>query len=198
MKSASRVVGRKSGHRDGRRTASSAPVRNKTVRRPDHCAGRPRPAVRQVYTPPNRRVPMEINRRALIARLGGVAAISLMDSESRADALEDFMSEQLDAAVDAEQQGTSAHSPADTAAADNFPTVAELEAQIETRNYRRGAGSLFVPQGSGLGGLGMGPADTAATPAKMKKLEPMPDKPTLLDFYKRRFAPANHVLQSAT
>lgn len=27
---------------------------------------------------------------------------------------------------------------------------------------------------------------------------PMPDKPTLLDFYRLRFAPANHVLQSAT
>src|SRR5215475_13121839 len=132
---------------------------------------------------------MEINRRALIARLGGVAAISLLDCESRADALEDYMSEQLDAAVEAEQQGTTAHSADGNGGGENFPTVAELEAQIENRGYRRGAGSLFVPQGGGLGGLGIGPSSPSAgsaTPAKVKKLEPMPDKPTLLDFYKSR------------
>ncbi len=49
------------------------------------------------------------------------------------------------------------------------------------RTYRRGVGGLFVPQGSSL-----------------KQLEPMPPRPTLLDFFKLRFAPANHVLQSAT
>src|SRR5438067_1845363 len=52
------------------------------------------------------------------------------------------------------------------------------------RAYRRGVGSLFVERESGQPGL--------------KKLEPMPPKPTLLDFFKLRFAPANHVLQSAT
>jgi hypothetical protein len=49
------------------------------------------------------------------------------------------------------------------------------------RTYRRGVGGLFVPQGSSL-----------------KQLEPMPARPALLDFFKLRFAPANHVLQSAT
>jgi hypothetical protein len=44
---------------------------------------------------------------------------------------------------------------------------------------RRGAGSIF-------GGGGQG------------ELEAMPDKPTLVDFFKYRFAPATHVLQSAT
>jgi len=52
------------------------------------------------------------------------------------------------------------------------------------RAYRRGVGSLFVARESGQPGL--------------KKLEPMPPKPQLLDFFKLRFAPANHVLQSAT
>ena len=33
---------------------------------------------------------------------------------------------------------------------------------------------------------------------KMPALAPMPDKPTLVDFFNLRFAPANHVLQSAT
>ena len=50
---------------------------------------------------------------------------------------------------------------------------------------RRGAGSLFGPQG---------PADNR----KMAQLAPMSAKPTLLEFYEKRFAPANHVLQSAT
>ena len=39
---------------------------------------------------------MEIDRRLFIAGLGGAAAVSLMDSEAKADALEDFMTAQLD------------------------------------------------------------------------------------------------------
>src|SRR5918995_3914316 len=104
---------------------------------------------------------MELDRRAFIASLGGTAAVSLMDSEAKADALEHWMEEQLDEQVAANQGQT------------KFPTVAEIEAQIETRNYRRGAGSLFV---SGRGNV--------------KKLEPMPKKPTLQDFFRLRFAPA--------
>jgi hypothetical protein len=99
---------------------------------------------------------MEIDRRAFIASLGGTAAVSLMDSEAKADSLEHWMEENLDKQVAANQ------------------------AQIETRNYRRGAGTLFA--GSN----------------KMKKLEPMPKNPSLQDFFRLRFAPANHVLQSAT
>jgi hypothetical protein len=60
------------------------------------------------------------------------------------------------------------------------------EAEVSEQAYRRGVGSLFVPRRSG---------DSKPT---LKKLEPMPPKPTLLDFFKLRFAPANHVLQSAT
>lgn len=110
---------------------------------------------------------MEIDRRSFFSSLGGAAVVSLMSSEARAEALEAYMSEQLNSAVG--QQG----------GAKKFPTVAEVEAQIETRTYRRGAGNLF------------------ASANKVKKLEPMPPKPTLLDFFKYRFAPANHVLQSA-
>jgi hypothetical protein len=113
---------------------------------------------------------MEIDRRAFFAGLGGMAAVSL-DSEAKADALEDFMAEQLDESV-ARNQGV--------AAPKKFPTVAELDAQIETRTYRRGAGSLFA------GGR------------NVKRVPPMPANPTLLDFFTLRFAPGNHVLQSAT
>jgi hypothetical protein len=65
-----------------------------------------------------------------------------------------------------------------------FPTVAELDAGNAdlNRTSRRGAGNLFVQGRDG----------------KLRELEKMPAKPTLLDFYQYRFAPANHVLQSAT
>jgi len=116
---------------------------------------------------------MEIDRRAFFATLGGAAAISAMDSEAKADALEDYMSEQLDNAASGSTPTTSADK--------KFPTVAELDAQITTRDYRRGVGTLFANNGRNV-----------------KKLEPMPANPTLLDFFKLRFAPANHVLQSAT
>src|SRR6187431_61958 len=114
---------------------------------------------------------MEIDRRAFIATLGGTAAVSMMDSEAKAEALEHYMEGQLDEQVAAAQ-----------GQAPKNPTVAELEEQIETRSYRRGVGNLFVGSQGG----------------KVKRLEPMPKKPTLQDFFRLRFAPANHVLQSAT
>ena len=116
---------------------------------------------------------MEIDRRAFFASLGGAAAISAMDSEAKADALEAYLSDQLDDAVSAPPKGTGSPKK-------EYPTVAELDAQITTKNYRRGVGNLFA------GGR------------NVKKLEPMPANPTLQDFFRLRFAPANHVLQSAT
>jgi hypothetical protein len=117
---------------------------------------------------------MEIDRRAFIASLGGAAAVSLMDHEAKAEALEHYMEEQLDEMVAAQGQGSGQP--------EKFPTVAEIEAQIETRPFRRGTGGVFTGQRG----------------QNVKKLEPMPDKPTLQDFFRLRFAPANHVLQSAT
>jgi hypothetical protein len=113
---------------------------------------------------------MEIDRRAFFASLGGAAAITAMDSEAKADALEEYMSEQLDNGA-----------PSATSPDKKFPTVAELDAQIDTRTYRRGVGTLFANNGRNV-----------------KKLQPLPANPTLLDFFQYRFAPANHVLQSAT
>ena len=114
---------------------------------------------------------MEIDRRAFIAGLGGAAAVAAMDHEAKADALEHYMEEHLDQAVAAQSQDQP----------EKFPTVAEIEAQIETRPFRRGAGSVFT-----------------SSRGNVKILEKMPDKPTLHDFFRLRFAPANHVLQSAT
>jgi len=107
---------------------------------------------------------MEIDRRAFIASLGGVAAVNLMDHEAKADALEHYMEEKLDAGVAAQQP-------------EKFTTVAEIEAQIETRPFRRGAGSVFT-----------------SSRGNVKILEKMPDKPTLHDFFRLRFAvePPSH------
>ena len=115
---------------------------------------------------------MEVDRRAFIASLGGTAAVSLMDHEAKAEAMEHWMEERLDEAV--AQQGA--------ATPQKFPSAADHEAQIETRSYRRGIGNLFVNTRGGM----------------MKKLAPMPKNATLKDFFELRFAPANHVLQSAT
>src|SRR6185503_21073816 len=113
---------------------------------------------------------MEIDRRAFIASLGGAAVVGAMDHEARADALEDHAVEELNAAVGQAQ-----------ATDERFPTVAELDALNQTRTTRRGAGNLFVAHGD-----------------VVSRLKPMPAKPTLKDFFELRFAPANHVLQSAT
>ena len=111
---------------------------------------------------------LTLDRRLFIASLGGAAAVSLMSDEARADALEDAMSEALDDAM------------ADDVAK-KFPTMAEVEAQIETRPNRRGVGNLFV---SGR--------------PNVKILSKMPEKPTFLDFFNQRFTgTANHCLQSA-
>jgi hypothetical protein len=109
---------------------------------------------------------MEIDRKAFLESLGGAEGIERMDSEARADALEERMMSELNSAL----------------AAKKYPTAAEVEAQIETRPYRAGAGFLMVPRSGG----------------NVKQLPPMPANPTLLDFFKLRFFDtANHVLQSA-
>jgi hypothetical protein len=122
---------------------------------------------------------MEIDRRAFIASLGGAAAVAAMDHEAKAEALEHYMEERLDEAV-AQQGGAQADRP--------YPSVAELAAQVDQRPFRRGVGGLFVGGRGGPGG----------TVSNVKRLEPMPAKPTLQDFFRLRFAPASHVLQSAT
>ena len=106
---------------------------------------------------------IQIDRRHFIAGLGGAAAVKLMSPEAKAEALEAYMMAQL--------------------TPKKFPKAAEIEAQIETRSYRRGVGNLFL---------------TTQPNSKVKKLEPMPAKPTFLDFFNLRMQQtSNHVLQSA-
>ena len=113
---------------------------------------------------------MQIDRRLFITSLGGAAAVKAMSHEAKAEALESYMIQQLNPA--GSQTGPQ-----------KFPTAAQVEAQIETRFYRRGVGNLFL---------------TTQPDTKVKKLTPMPAKPTLVDFFKLRFmATSNHCLQSA-
>ena len=122
---------------------------------------------------------MDVKREELIASLGGEAAVKRMDHEARADALEDFMSAKLDAAVAAKQNGKT------------YPTVAELESKVDTRGYRRGAGKLFIHERNNQN------PDADDSGKKVNRLAPMPEQPTLIDFFKLRFPPAAHLLQSA-
>jgi len=122
---------------------------------------------------------MDVNREELIASLGGEAAVKGMDHEARADALEDYMSAKLDAQVAARTSGK------------KYPTVAELESKVDSRGYRRGAGKLFIHERSNQN------PDADESGKRVARLEPMPEKATLVDFFKLRFPPAAHLLQSA-
>jgi len=107
---------------------------------------------------------MQVDRDAFLASQGGASEIKRMSPEAKADALEEYMMQQLTA------EG-------------KVPRVADIEARIETRPYRRGVGHLFVP---------------AEDDTHVKRLPPMPANPTLADFFLLRFlTTSNHVLQSA-
>src|SRR6266478_6615312 len=110
-------------------------------------------------------MPFEIDPKAFVASLGGTAAVKSMSHEARADALEDYSIRKLDEVVQAQVSGQN------TGTAETLPTAAEIDAQIDIRTYRRGAGNLFS------GGK------------NVERLEPMPPEPTLFDFFKLRFQP---------
>ena len=114
---------------------------------------------------------MEVDRRAFIASLGGTAAVSLMDHEAKAEAMEHWMEERLDELVE-QQGGTPAEVPQRRRA-----RSANRDAQLSARRRQ--------PVRHTRGGT-------------VKKLPPMPKNATLKDFFELRFMPANHVLQSAT
>lgn len=90
---------------------------------------------------------MEVDRRAFLASLG-TGTLGLMDAEDKAEALEHYMLDQLEA-----RKG-----PAESAEGD--------ESQQDAQP--RGTGNLLLPR---------------STP-----LEPMPERPTFLDFFRLRLS----------
>lgn len=105
------------------------------------------------------------------AQVGSAAAGSL---EARADTFEHQQMAQLNAAAAAAAQDP--HRP------ERYPTMAELEEQLTTRSYRRGAGRSFWNRAGGL----------------VTRLPPLPAAPTLVDFFALRLPhTARHCLQSA-
>ncbi len=117
---------------------------------------------------------LPIDRRQFIASLGGASAVALMGAEARADAIEGALLARLE---------TPGPITAPARAGEVYPTVAQLEAQIPTRHYRRGTGGLFYRPEAG---------------ANVTRLPAMPARATLADFFNLRFERTrNHCLQSA-
>ncbi len=116
---------------------------------------------------------LNIDRRTFLAGLGGAAAVAQMSHEAKADALE--------AALMAQAASGPASLPS---GAGKWPSVAELEAEIPTRKWRRGTGFLFL--------------NREADAKNMSMLPKMPAKPTIVDFFALRFdREREHCLQSA-
>ncbi|MFN8057960.1 MAG: hypothetical protein U0Q12_02260 [Vicinamibacterales bacterium] len=97
---------------------------------------------------------MELDRRSFIASLGGATAVSLMDSEARADALEHYMESRLDELA-GQQPGVRRR---------NARPAGRAKGSRSSRAITdEGAGSLFVSNRS----------------ESVRKLDPMPANPTL-------------------
>ena len=126
---------------------------------------------------------MKLDRRAFVASLGGPAAISLMTPDDKADALEHYMEDRL-------KEADVLEGILKEVQVGQYPTVSELQARNSDldRPYRNGAGTLFVPKNDG----------DRKVDGRLRPLTTMPEKPTLLDFFKYRFAWTGHCLQSAT
>jgi hypothetical protein len=104
-----------------------------------------------------------------------------MDPESKAEALEGYLAAKLDISVFRK-----------FGAPESPMTVSELEAEIDTRPIRRGIGTIFASGGTNPFGNRL-----PSEPENVPRLAPMPARPTLLDFFDRRFSSTTHVLQSA-
>jgi len=112
---------------------------------------------------------IDVDRRTLLSAVG-VGAIAAMSPEDRAEELEHYMMHRLEDSVAPHGGGEDSAVPLD-------PYEARLFREEQQVRAPRGTGNLFMPNG--------------------REFEPMPAKPTLEDFFRLRFAPATHVLQSA-
>src|SRR5437868_9668704 len=92
---------------------------------------------------------MHIDRREFIAGLGGATVVAGMTDEAKADALERHLMAQAGpaapgAGATSARASASGAGAASAGAATKFPTVADLQAEIETRPTRKGVGNLFA------------------------------------------------------
>lgn len=110
-------------------------------------------------------------KNEIIEALGGEAIVAGMDHEQRAEALEEYLIKQLNARTSGPP-----------------PTAAQLDQEIDARTFRRGVGTLFAVGGSNPFGVRL-PGEAAT----VQRLAPMPEKPTLMDFFQYRFIPASHL-----
>ena len=124
---------------------------------------------------------MRIERQNVITALGGSLVVKGMDSEAKAEALEGYLSDQLDDSVFVRMGAPS--TPL---------TASELDELIDKRPVRRGIGTMLSSGGTNPFGNRL-----PSEPVNVPRLAPMPLQPSLLDFFRLRFAPATHVLQSA-
>src|ERR1700676_4223415 len=112
---------------------------------------------------------MKIDKQEFIASLGGPAAADSMSPEAQGDAIEDFMMKRLNqqkfglALKGLNEPGVALD------ASGKYPTMAEIEEQIETRSYHRGVGNLFLSHDGNV-----------------KRLSAMPAQPALADYFKHR------------
>ena len=137
--------------------------------------------VRSMYPGIEEGLSVQVEPGKVIAALGGSVVVDGTDSEAKAEALERYLSDKLDNSV-LQRLG----------APSKPMTVSELDEQIDQRPLRRGIGTLFASGGTNPFGNRL-----PSEPANVPRLAPMPAQPALLDFFKLRFAPATHVLQSA-
>jgi hypothetical protein len=115
---------------------------------------------------------MEIDREAFLDSLGGAVGARDLNSEAKADAIEDFLTLQLKKVGASTANGEK-----------HYPTVADIGNRVSNKPFRNGAGFLF-----------------ASYTGNVAKLPPMPAAPTLVDFFNLRFGAdttRNHCLQSA-
>ena len=107
---------------------------------------------------------MEVDRRAFMASVGGVAAAELLSPEDRAEAVEHFMSTEIDRWYIDEFGETGALSP------------------IRPPRYQQGGGGQQAPEGPQMArGTGR------IFRPREEPLAEMPAKPTLVDFFRYRF-----------
>ena len=150
---------------------------------------------------------MQVDRRRFLASIGA-GALAVMSHEDRAEALEHYMVDVLDGEDPLHGDHDHDHVPANAPRTEDLPEellerndllrdAAEAEAEFADELHADADGAAPERQDAQEGPAVPRGTGNLFRPT-MRQLRPMPEAPTLEDFYRLRFWPANHVLQSAT